>query len=618
MLINPQIPLPLRRLIKTTSFWRNNFIVLREFKHFSAIAVLAFTFTVASAIFEGLTVGLLLSFLQSLTDPGGAVVTTGIDWIDTNILAAERSAQARIYQISMFLIFTSVMRGGLLYIGKLCSGFAQAKLSGLLRTQIFEQLQALQLGYFSKVRSGSLINTVTNEVGQLKTIFDLMSNMLVSTSNLVVYIISMCWLSWQLTAISLILFSLLTTGISTLFKRIREISFARTKANSWYTSVALELINGIRTIQGSVAENFERQRFYGASWRIEKADKNLARFQTAIEPITLTASSTVLLLILLFAYRFLISTGQLTVATLFTFLIILFRLVPVVRMLNGHRAKLVSFQGSIENIKQVLRKDDKPYLSNGNVRFEGLRKEIVFKEVSFAYEPGKTILGGIDLTFKRGQVTALVGASGAGKSTLADLIPRFDDPTRGSILFDGEDLRHFDLASLRRQMAIVSQDTFIFNTTVKDNIAYGLERIDEQDIWQAARLAHAAEFIEDLPDGMDTVLGDRGVRLSGGQRQRIAIARALLRNPNILILDEATSALDSVSEKLIQQSLEQLTKGRTTITIAHRLSTIAKADKVVVLEAGKIVEQGTYQELLRNKGKLWKYHQTQYKLQTAI
>ena len=618
MLIRPQIPVFIRQFLKATSFWQDNFIILREFKHFRAIATLAFTFTVASAIFEGLTVGLLLSFLQSLTDPAGAAVTTGIDWIDTNILAAERSAPARIYQISLFLILTSVMRGGLLYIGKLCSGLAQAELSGLLRTQIFEQLQALQLSYFSKVHSGSLINTVTNEIGQLKTVFDMMSNILVLTSNLVVYLISMCWLSWQLTAISLLLFSLLTVGISTLFKRIREISFARTKANSWYTSVALELINGIRTIQGSVAENFERQRFYGSSWQIEKADKNLARFQTGIEPITLTASTTVLLLILLFAYRFLISTGQLTVATLFTFLIILFRLVPVVRMLNGHRARLISFQGSIENIQQLLRKDDKPYLSNGDVRFEGLGKEIVFRDVSFAYEPGKTILEGIDLTFKRGQVTALVGASGAGKSTLADLIPRFYDPTKGSILFDGEDLRHFDLASLRRQMAIVSQDTFIFNTTVKDNIAYGLRGTEEKDIWQAATLAHAAEFIKDLPDGMDTVLGDRGVRLSGGQRQRIAIARALLRNPNILILDEATSALDSVSEKLIQQSLEQLTKGRTTITIAHRLSTIAKADKVVVLEAGKIVEQGTYQDLLQNKGKLWKYHQTQYKLQTAI
>jgi subfamily B ATP-binding cassette protein MsbA len=195
---------------------------------------------------------------------------------------------------------------------------------------------------------------------------------------------------------------------------------------------------------------------------------------------------------------------------------------------------------------------------------------------------------------------------------LADLIPRFYDPTEGLILLNREDLRNFDIISVRRKMAVVSQDTFIFNTSVRENIAYGLEGISEEDIWEAARLAHAVEFIDELPDGLDTILGDRGVRLSGGQRQRIAIARALLRNPDILILDEATSALDSVTEQIIQESLEKLSTGRTVIAIAHRLSTIAKADKVVVLEQGRIVEQGSYQELLTKKGGLWKYHQMQF------
>jgi subfamily B ATP-binding cassette protein MsbA len=234
--------------------------------------------------------------------------------------------------------------------------------------------------------------------------------------------------------------------------------------------------------------------------------------------------------------------------------------------------------------------------------------------VDFGYDPSEPVLHNITLTIKRGQMTALIGASGAGKTTLVDLIPRFYDPTQGKILIDGVDLREFEINLLRRKLAVVSQDTFIFNTSVRNNIAYAIEGADEAAIYEAARLANALEFILEMPQGFDTELGDRGIRLSGGQRQRIAIARALLRNPDILILDEATSALDSVSERLIQESLEKLAVGRTVIAIAHRLSTIIRADKVVVLEQGRVVEQGGYQELLLQRGKLWKYHQIQHEI----
>lgn len=259
-----------------------------------------------------------------------------------------------------------------------------------------------------------------------------------------------------------------------------------------------------------------------------------------------------------------------------------------------------------------MKSDDKNYFQNGKLQFKALERAINLVSVDFGYDDQNIVLHNITLTIEKGKMTALVGASGAGKTTLADLIPRFYNATEGNVYIDEVDIRLFEINSLRRKIAVVSQDTFIFNTDVWQNIAYGTPQATNEQIQEAAKLANALEFILEMPEGFNTQLGDRGVRLSGGQRQRIAIARALLRNPEILILDEATSALDSVSERLIQDSLEKLSVGRTVIAIAHRLSTIAKADKVVVLEAGRIVEQGKYQELLARQGKLWEYHQMQY------
>ena len=317
------------------------------------------------------------------------------------------------------------------------------------------------------------------------------------------------------------------------------------------------------------------------------------------------------------AFNGIIIGKSLPVASLLTFFFVLFRLVPTLQDVNGTRVVLSGLQGAAVNVKELLRTDNKDYFPNGHLEFSGLKRAINLVSVDFGYEPQNLVLHDISLTIERGKMTALVGGSGAGKSTLADLIPRFYDPTRGTILIDGVDLKTYDIKSLRQKLAVVSQDTFIFNANVRDNIAYALEGVSEAEILEAARQAYALEFIQQLPEGFDTQLGDRGVRLSGGQRQRLAIARALLRDPEILILDEATSALDSVSERLIQESLEKLYMGRTVVAIAHRLSTITRADRVVVLEQGRIVEQGKYQELIEQRGRLWKYHQMQHESGTS-
>lgn len=607
-----KFPLRVRNLLKATKFWQRNNLILREFKNFPKIAILALVFTLLAAAFEGFGVGFLLAFLQSLTEPNAEPVKTGIEWVDVLVLGVNAPTTERLYRISALILLATLIRSAFTYLGARYSEVAQLNLAYYLRIRLFEQLQSLSLRFFAKARSGDLINSLTAEILQIMRAFEVMSLFVIRGSTLVVYILSLLFLSWQLMIISVMLFTLLTVGISTLLGKVREASFEQSKARSQYTAIALEFVNGIRTVQAFAAQNFERQRFYQVNSQQLKADTNAISIRALVEPLSEGAATTIIVIMLVLTFSTLIPAGKLQAASLLTFLFVLFRMMPIVRQLNGARARFSNFQGALSNIQELLRTDNKPYLKNGKIEFPALKKSIDFKSVSFCYEPDNFVLQDINLTLERGTTTALVGASGGGKSTLVDLIARFYDPVAGQVLIDGVDLRTFDINSVRRQMAIVSQDTFIFNTSVRNNIAYSLEDVDEEAIWEAARLANALDFILDLPEKWETQLGDRGVLLSGGQRQRIAIARALLRNPEILILDEATSALDSVSERLIQEALEKLAVGRTVIAIAHRLSTIVRADKVIVLEQGRIVEQGGYQELLEQRGKLWNYYQMQY------
>ncbi len=606
----------LRSWLKASNFWQENSLILREFKHFPWIAIAALVFAIAAAAFEGFGFGFLLAFLQSLVNPTQPF-QTGIHWLDVWVLGADRSATERLYRVSALILLATWIRAVFNYLTQVYTELTQQTLVDRLRKRFFEQLQAVSLSYFSKTNSGELLNTLTSEIAKLQFSFMLLSYVVTKALTLAVYVVLLLTISWQLTLVSVALFTLLAIGLSNLNRRVRESSFAVSEANGKFTSRALELINGIRTVQAFATHNFERKRFYDASSHLVTVNMQSAYRWALVRPLAEGLAATVLISMIILAITVFVANGTLQTASLLTFLFLLFRLVPAIHEINGNVAQLISFSGAIVNVQNLLRTDDKPYLIDGTQPFEGLNRAIEFITVDFGYDPDQSVLKDITLTIPKGKMTALVGGSGAGKSTLVDLIPRFHDPTSGQVCFDGQDARSFTIESLRHKMAIVSQDTFIFNASVRDNIAYGLDAISDEAVWQAARQANALEFILELPEQFDTVLGDRGVRLSGGQRQRLAIARALLRNPEILILDEATSALDSVSERLIQKSLEKLSSGRTVIAIAHRLSTIAKADKVVVLEQGQIVEQGTYQEMLKLKGKLWHYHQIQNEIRVA-
>lgn len=607
-----KLPIIIRKFVITTSFWQENYLIVRAFKPFLGTAIIAVFFTIMAAVLEAVGIGLIASLLQGLTNPERPPLQTGIEWFDIRFLGTKAVAQERIWRISGLILFTVWVRAVFSYFGRYCAKLCEIGLVDTLRKRIFKQFQSFSLSYYTQKRSGELINTFSAEVSHLSFAFNELINFITKSCVILAYTCAMFVISWQLTLVTVLLFSLLAAAASNWIRRVRQASFEMSSAGGELAAKTTEFIGGIRTVQAFWTQEFESKRFYEIAQKFANAWLKASTISGLLQPLIEALATTILVAMILVAVSTLISSGILNVVSLLAFLFALFRLLPIIAHMNSSWGLIAMNSGALRAVEELLRTDNKAYLTDGTKNFPGLKQAIELVNLDFGYDNNQLVLHDINLTIERGQTVALVGASGSGKTTLADLLVRFYDPIRGKILIDKVDLREYSLGSLRNNIAVVSQDTFIFNTSVRENIGYGLENIDDEAIFKAAKGANASEFIAELPQGFDTKLGDRGVRLSGGQRQRIAIARALLRNPEILILDEATSALDSVSERLVQQSLEKLAYGRTAIAIAHRLSTIFKADKVIVLEHGRIVEQGGYQELLNRKGKLWKYHQTQH------
>jgi len=598
-------------VVKSTNFWQQNYIFLREFKYFWGAAILAILFSIFAAFFEGITIGVINAFLQGLTNPLKPPIKTGLEWFNIWVLAIQSPVSERVLRLGLLIILLGWLRSLFTYLGSFYSKLSEVSFGDRIRKSVFDQLISLNLSYFSKSKSGDLIHCITNEVINIQKSFWSACSLFIRGSTLFVYIVSMFVISWQMSIAAILLFGSAAIVISKFVLRVRELTFPVGQAYSDFSSTTLEFISGIRTILTSDTQEFERKRFYKSSEEIRDKHFRLMKAMDIVRPIGEAVSTTILISVIVITFNVLVSNGLLDSAALLTFMFILFRMIPLVDQVNSIRVELGSYSSSYERLKDILSPYDKSYFENGHIKLQNFQHSINFVDVEFSYNSDQIILQDINLSIEQGNTVAFVGASGAGKTTLVDLVPRLNDPTKGSIYIDGINLSHIEINSLRGKIAIVSQDTFIFNASVADNIAYGLDSVNDEDLYDVAKRANALDFILEMSEGFNTILGDRGVRLSGGQRQRIAIARALLRKPKILILDEATSALDSVTERLIQDSLENISKGCTVIAIAHRLSTIVRADKVVVLEKGRIVEQGTYHDLIEKKGSLWKYHQMQ-------
>ncbi len=516
--------------------------------------------------------------------------------------------------IAFAILVTFLTKGICDYAGNFVINYAGLSAMTDLRQKVFDKVLRQGAQFFETHSTGKLMSSIMNDVDKMQLASSqMLADLLRQSFSAVFFLFVIVSIDWRLALISLTLFPFVLVPTARIGKRIRKTTRRAQDHQGEVNQILQESLSGHQVVKSFCAEGYESRRFFETARRLKRSNLKYTLQQALSSPLIDFLAAVTVVGLLAYA-RDQIKANTMTAAGFMTFITALLMLYEPVKRLTGIHNIFQQALGASERVFEYLARPDDIRSKPGARRLAEFKQGIVFAGVSFRYPTSENgfLLKDLDLEVKAGEVVALVGPSGAGKTTLVNLVPRFYDVSEGRVLIDGADVRDLDLASLREKVSIVAQDTFLFNDTVANNIRYGKPGASTQAVTEAAGVSLADEFIGALPQGYDTVIGERGVKLSGGQRQRIAIARALLKNSPILILDEATSHLDTESEMLVQKALANLMTGRTVIVIAHRLSTIRRADKIVVLDQGRIEEIGTHDELVGGGGVYQRLHSLQF------
>ncbi|MBN2097777.1 MAG: ATP-binding cassette domain-containing protein [Candidatus Omnitrophica bacterium] len=595
---------------------RDFFRLFRFLKAHWGIFMLAIVTMFISAVFDGVQIAPAIPMIDNVFTGKEIAISRPLPDFLTRLIAAINAVPR--LQLLKFIVLGFL---SLFLLKGLCEFIRQYLMTKVgqlvlrdIRDALYAKYQYLSLDYYSKSKVGVLISRITHDVGVINnSIAQGLTDIFYQGFKVVILLAIAILINWRLFLLSFVLFPFISIPVIRISRALRKISKTAQERMAELTSALYEGISGIRIVKTFSMERYEIDRFNKASLGYFKISLKSAKRIIAISPITEFVGTLAAMLVLYVGGKQIIQ-GELSFGMFAAFMGAMFQCVQPFKRLSSINAVIQQSAAAATRIFEILDTPQEIHDQPGTVILPGVKKMIRFEQVSFKYQgEASDVLNNVNLTVPVGTVLAIVGPSGVGKTTLVNLIPRFYDVTTGAITFDGRDIRDFTLKSLREKIGIVTQEMFLFNDTVKANIAYGNLQARHEAIIEAAQAARADEFIQKMPQGYDTVIGDRGFRLSGGEKQRLAIARALLKNSPILILDEATSQLDSQSEILVQQALEQLMRRRTVFVIAHRLSTVRNATKIAVLKEGSVAEFGVHEELMAQGGLYKQLYQLQFR-----
>lgn len=583
----------------------------------SKYAVPYFFTAALHALFNTATYALIIPILNTMFDKGFAFVPTYqmpkiaftnqalTEWLSflyTTLFGTEFTMAKILALLGGVVVSANLLSNLFRYLSAYTVECMRTTSLQRMRNMMFDNIVDMHVGYFSEQRKGDIISRITSDVMAVQ--FCITNTLQVAFREpflIIGYLVLMLNVSWELALFAVFFLPIVGLLIGGIVKRLRHPASRVQEQLGDMVSVLDESLSGIKIIKTYTATEYIREKFHQINAELSRLMLWMARRQQLASPMSEFLGITAVAIVLVFGGS-LVTKGSLSAAGFIAFIAAFSQITRPVRAFIDQFANINQGVAAGERIFEVIDAKSEITDSNNSITFDGLKEKIEFKDISFSYDQSREILHNISFTINKGETVALVGASGGGKSTLSELMPRFYDPDKGEILIDGTPLKNFTQDSLRSRISLVSQDTVLFNDTIESNIALGKAGATHSEIIEAAKVANAHDFIVGTADGYNTNIGDRGAKLSGGQRQRLSIARAVLKNPEFLILDEATSALDTESEKLVQQALTRMLKGRTSVIIAHRLSTIQHADKIIVIDEGRIAEQGTHEQLIDSKG----------------